>query len=127
MARQLQLGGAVLRSVGRLEDFTGGWLVGNFRPRIFQSDDLEVGLKRFKKGDREAEHFQRVATEITIVIFGEICLGVSRYREGDIVEIPPMESAGFEALSDCCLLVIKRPSIPDDKVEGNSSCESLST
>ena len=99
-----------------MEDFFKGWVVGNFQPTLHKTSDFEVGVKHFMAGDIEAAHKQLVATEITIVISGRIRLATDIFQEGDIISIPPHEVADFEALTDCSLVCIKFPSLPDDKV-----------
>lgn len=101
-----------------LNDFPGGWLVGAFQPSIISSDEIEVGLKRFRRGSVEAEHYQSVATEITVVVSGSCRIGGLDYWAGDIIMIPPRVSASFEALEETVLLVIKSPSLPTDKTVG---------
>jgi quercetin dioxygenase-like cupin family protein len=100
----------------KLDDFFKGWVVGNFQPSLHQTSHFEVGVKHFDVGDTEAAHKQLVATEITIVVSGRIRLGQEEFSDGDIVSIPPHEVAGFEALTDCTLVCIKFPSLPDDKI-----------
>lgn len=104
-----------LFSKGNLADYFSGWIIGNFEPSILNSNELEVAIKRFKLGDKEPCHFQLEATEITIVVSGSIVLAGFEIQEGEILEIPPLVHGAFEARSDCTLLVIKFPSVPDDK------------
>jgi len=100
----------------RIENFTKGWIIGNFIPSLYQNSEFEVAVKFFRKGETEASHKQLVATEITIVIEGEIRLSDTSFVRGDIISIPPNEFADFEALTDASLVSVKFPSIPDDKV-----------
>jgi hypothetical protein len=100
----------------RIEDFTCGWIVGNFSPAIQRSTELEVGIKHFKKGDLEVSHMQRIATEITVIGTGRVRIGTQFLSAGDVLVIPPLEFADFEALEDGVLTCIKFPSLPSDKV-----------
>ena len=100
----------------KLDDFFKGWVVGNFQPTLHLTSHFEVGVKHFAVGEVEAAHKQLVATEITIVISGRIRLGKEEFSDGDIISIPPHEVADFEALTECSLVCIKFPSLPDDKV-----------
>jgi hypothetical protein len=100
----------------KLEDMTLGWFVGNFSPSLYQNEFVEVGVKKFSKGETEPMHYQLTATEWTCVLTGRIRIGDLTFEENDIAEIPPLESADFEALEDCVLVVVKSPSIPSDKV-----------
>ena len=102
--------------IHRIEDFSKGWVVGNFSPSLHRNSNFEVGVKFFIKGDVESAHKQLIATEITIVIDGSIRLGELVFGRGDIILINPEEVADFEALSDASLVCIKFPSIPNDKI-----------
>lgn len=100
-----------------LDSFTKGWVVGDFTPSLFINPHVEVAVKKFSKGQIEASHKQLIATEITIVVSGQILLGNQVFVEDDVIEIPSQEFAGFEALSDCALVCIKFPSLSNDKIE----------
>lgn len=100
----------------RLEEFVKGWIVGNFEPSLFINETMEVGVKNFQAGEREASHKQLIATEITIVTTGEILIGGIAFSKGDIALIPPGEFADFLSITDSTLVVLKFPSIPDDKI-----------
>jgi quercetin dioxygenase-like cupin family protein len=102
----------------KLSSMKLGWFIGNFEPAIFKSDQFEVSYKEFKAGDSEPEHYQLKATEITLITSGTAKLGDMILQKGDILTIPPLESAGFQALSDVTLVAIKFPSVPNDKVIG---------
>lgn len=106
-----------------LSRFTGGWFIGDFEPSLTRSFDFEVCIKSFKQGTVEPLHHQRIATEITAVISGTCRIGSEVLNAGDLVLIPAMESADFEALSDITLVAIKMPSLPSDKVLGFSEME----
>jgi mannose-6-phosphate isomerase-like protein (cupin superfamily) len=98
-----------------LNEMVGGWFIGNFEPSVYNSKDFEVCLKRYKKGDKEAAHFQHTATEYTLVVSGRIRLGERHFGENEIIEIPPLEIADFESLTDSIVVAIKTPSNPSDK------------
>ena len=100
----------------RLEEFVKGWIVGNFEPSLFKNETVEVGVKYFQAGEREASHKQLIATEITIVTAGEVLMGGIAFSKGDIAMIPPGEFAEFLSITDSTLVVLKFPSIPDDKI-----------
>ena len=99
-----------------IKSYVGGWVVGNFEPSIFRNSDIEVGIKFFKKGDREVSHAQNIATELTIISRGRVRIGNSFLSEGEILVIHPGEFADFEALTDGSLTCIKSPSLPTDKI-----------
>ena len=102
--------------INKLENFEKGWVVGNFDPAIFKSSNVEVGVKQYKKGERESSHYQLTAIEVTIVISGKVRLGAEILDQFQIATIFPLEEADFECLEDSILVCIKSPSCPNDKV-----------
>lgn len=106
----------------KLTSFKDGWVVGNFEPSLFRSRNFEFGVKKFPQGHVEPCHFQISATEITVILKGEVRLGGLRFHVGDVVLLEPLEHADFEALSDCELAVVKAPSEPNDKVICSGEC-----
>ena len=98
-----------------VNEYTKGWLVGNFEPSLINSKDIEVGLKYYRKGDKESKHVHKIITEYTIVVSGKIKMNDEVYIEKDIVTILPNVPTNFESLEDSITLVIKTPSIPSDK------------
>lgn len=99
-----------------LSDFKLGWIIGNFIPSIHRTPEIEIGIKHYIKGQTEARHKQKTAKEITVVISGSIRMENLILQKGQILMIEPGEYADFEAVTDCSLVCIKFPSIPDDKV-----------
>ena len=102
--------------IAKLSDFTNGWFLGNFEPSLLKSPDFEICVKNFKKGEVEAAHFQRIATEVTVVLSGSVRMGEHVLQVDDILTIYKDEICDFEALTDCKVLGVKFPSLPGDKV-----------
>ena len=102
--------------IDKLSDMRLGWFIGNFEPVVHKSEHFEASVKYFKMGDTEPRHFQRIATEITVIISGKARMNEYYLEAGDIITIEPNEAADFEALSEVSLIAIKFPSIPSDKV-----------
>jgi quercetin dioxygenase-like cupin family protein len=102
--------------VNNISEFTKGWIIGNFDPSLIKMREIEIGVKFFKKGEVELLHMQIVATEITIVIDGQIEMNGNRFSSGQVITIPPGEPADFLAITDGTLVCVKTPSIPEDKV-----------
>ena len=94
-------------------------MVGSFLPSLRTTQEVEVGLKYFAAGDTEPTHFQKTATEFTVVAQGRVKFGDLEFEQGMIVEIPPLVALPFESLTDSVLVVIKTPSLPADKVLGH--------
>lgn len=99
-----------------INDFSNGWIIGDFEPSLLRTKDLEVALKSFKKQEREPEHFQKIATEASLVVSGHIRMGAHHLKPGDILVVEPGEPCDFEAIEDSTVLAIKWPSLTDDKV-----------
>ena len=101
--------------IHKLKDMFRGWVVGNFEPSLYKTDDVEVAVKEYKAGDKEPLHYHKIATEITVVVSGMVLMNGTLYNNGDIITIEPGESTNFEALTDVVTTVIKLPCVKDDK------------
>jgi len=98
-----------------IQDMTKGWFIGNFEPSLLKTNDVEVGLKRYTKGNRESAHYHKVATEFTVVISGEVRMNGIVYGSDSIIVTEPNEITDFEALEDTVTLVVKIPGANGDK------------
>ena len=101
--------------LSKLNEMFKGWVVGNFEPSLYKTDDFEVAVKRYKAGDKDEKHYHKIATEITVIVSGHVLMNGLMYSSGDIITIEPGEATDFEALSDSVTTVIKVPCIKDDK------------
>ncbi|WP_421856327.1 hypothetical protein [Marinomonas sp.] len=104
--------------VSKLESMFKGWFVGNFEPTLIKTNDVEVAVKEYKKGDFEESHYHKVATEITVIMSGRVMMNGIEYTKGDIVVIEPNESTDFFALEDSINTVVKFPGANNDKYIG---------
>lgn len=98
-----------------INDFVRGWFVGGFKPTLFNTTDVEVAVQKFKKGDKEASHCHKVATEITVIVSGKARMKDKILEVGDILYIHPGEFTDFEALEDTTTTVVKLPGALNDK------------
>ena len=103
--------------VEHLEDMTKGWFVGNFDPSLYKTNDCEVAVKSYKKGDKEGKHYHKIATEITVIVKGKVRMFNAEYSEGDIIVVEPGDATAFEALEDAMNVVVKIPGANNDKYE----------
>jgi quercetin dioxygenase-like cupin family protein len=99
----------------KLKDMFKGWLVGNFEPSLYKTDDVEIAVKNYKAGDKEEKHYHKIATEITIISDGKVRMNGTIYGTGDIITIEPGEATDFEVLEDTITTVVKLPCVKDDK------------
>ena len=102
--------------IQKLTDMRLGWFIGDFEPVVHRTSTFEASVKYFKAGEVEPSHFQRIATEITVIVSGIAKMNDLTLSDGDIVTIEPNEAANFQAISDVSLIAIKFPSLPSDKV-----------
>lgn len=102
---------------GHLKDMVKGWFVGNFEPSLYRTNDCEVAVKTYKKGDRESQHYHKIATEITVIVEGKVRMFDAEYSEGDIIIAEPGDVTSFEALEDAVNVVVKLPGALNDKYE----------
>jgi len=106
--------------VDRLENFVKGWFVGQFQPTLIPTQDVEVAVKHYQKGDMETAHHHKIATEITAVVSGKVFMCGREFGAGDVVRIDPGHSTGFECLEDAVTVVVKHPGAVNDKyVDGD--------
>lgn len=103
--------------VEHLDNMIKGWFVGNFEPSIYKTNDCEVAVKSYRKGDKEGKHYHKVATEITVIIKGRVRMFDKEFSEGDMVVVEPGEATSFEALEDAMNVVVKLPGANNDKYE----------
>lgn len=103
----------------RLEEMIKGWFVGNFEPTLLKTNDVEVAVKEYKKGDAEERHYHKIATEITVIVSGRVKMNGKIYSKGEIIVIEPGESTDFEALEDTINTVVKFPGASNDKYLGD--------
>jgi quercetin dioxygenase-like cupin family protein len=101
--------------VTRIEDYKGGWFIGNFEPSSFKTKDFEVCFKHHTKGEKWDIHYHKVGTEINYLVKGKMKIQKVELNEGDVFVLYPYEVADPEFLEDCTVLIIKTPSVPDDK------------
>ena len=104
--------------VAKLDEMIKGWFVGNFEPTLIKTNDVEVAVKEYSKGDREKKHYHKIATELTVIVSGKVKMNDNLYEKGDIIVIEPTESTDFEALEDTVTTVVKFPGASDDKYFG---------
>lgn len=101
--------------LSKIKDFIGGWFIGNFEPSLDNRDDFEVSVKYYKAGDIEKRHLHKLAVEYTVIAKGRVRMNNEVIEEGTIVKIDKNESADFEVLEDTITLVVKTPSVKNDK------------
>lgn len=99
-----------------LNDYIGGWFVGDFDPSIIKTEDFEVSVKHYMKGDYDEWHVHKVAKEITVIVQGSANMNGTTYKKDDVIVIYKNEGTDFEVLEDNTITcVVKVPSVKGDK------------
>jgi quercetin dioxygenase-like cupin family protein len=99
----------------KLEDMIKGWFVGSFEPSVLRTEEFEVAVKSYLKGDSEEKHFHKIATEVTVVVSGRVQMANQEWGPGSIITLEPGESTSFLAIEDSTTVVVKTPSTIGDK------------
>jgi quercetin dioxygenase-like cupin family protein len=101
----------------RIEDFVGGWFIGDFEPSLLKTKDFEVGYKYHKKGEHWPDHYHKIGTEYNCIVKGHMILNEVELKDGDVFVIEPGQPSKSTFLDDCHIIVVKTPSVPGDKYE----------
>lgn len=101
----------------RIDEMIKGWFVGNFEPTLYRTEDVEVAVKKYRAGDAEGTHYHKIATELTVIVSGSVCMNGTTYQEGDIIIMEPGDVTDFRALTDAVNVVVKIPGAKNDKYE----------
>jgi hypothetical protein len=101
--------------LNNLKKFFKGWYIGNFSPTLFKTDQFEIAVKKYKKGEIEEKHFHKLAAEYTLIVYGKVNMNGIIYKKNDIITIEPNHSTDFIAMKKSCTVVVKIPSIANDK------------
>lgn len=100
--------------VRKLNEFTRGWFIGHFDPSIYKTSEFEVGILTHKKGEEWPAHYH-TAVEINCLISGKILIRDRVLEAGDVFKFDSGEVANPVFLEDCVVVVVKTPSLPNDK------------
>jgi mannose-6-phosphate isomerase-like protein (cupin superfamily) len=98
-----------------IDNFDKGWFVGDFKPTLVPNQDMEVAVKYYTKGQVEPWHHHKVAVEYTMIVYGKVQMQDQVFEKGAIIEIAPGESTNFIVLEDTATVVVKFPSVKNDK------------
>ncbi len=99
--------------LSRIEDYVGGWFVGNFSPTAYKTDQFEVSFKLHPKGQKWDIHYHDTVTEVNVVVRGNMILQGKELKTGDVFILEPYEIADPEFLEDTEIICVKTPSLND--------------
>jgi len=97
------------------EQMKQGWFIGNFEPSSYKTEDFEVCYKKHFKGEKWDAHYHKISTEINFLIEGKMTIQNRQLNSGDIFILKPEEIADPIFLEDCTIIIVKTPSIKNDK------------
>lgn len=100
-----------------IDDFKGGWFVGDFSPSLLKTNQFEVSMKIHPKGEIWPKHYHKLATEYNCVVVGKVEIDGEIYESGDIFVIHPYFVVDPTFLEDCHIVCVKTPSVMNDKYE----------
>jgi mannose-6-phosphate isomerase-like protein (cupin superfamily) len=98
-----------------LKEFARGWFIGNFKPTLFNTKKFEIAVMKYKKGDKESAHYHKVAKEYNAIVSGVFRFNDRIVKSGDILLVEPKEAVDFECLKTGVNIVVKVPSLKNDK------------
>lgn len=101
----------------KIKNFIGGWFIGNFCPTVLKTKLFEVCYKIHRKNEKWPVHFHKIATEYNYLIKGRMKIKNKILKKGDIFIIYPNEVADPIFLEKCEVIVIKVPSVKNDKYD----------
>ena len=102
--------------ITRIEDYLGGWFVGNFEPAAYKTNGFEVSYKIHKKNEKWDWHYHEHLDEINLLVRGKMTIQGKTLMSGDVFVLEQLEIADPEFLEDCEIICIKSPNITNDKV-----------
>ncbi len=101
---------------GSIHEFKNGWLMGNFVPSLVKNEAFEVAIHRHQAKTGGGDHIHKIATEYNIVVDGEVTLDHTiSIRQNGYWITEPGQSFDVYFKEYTTLLVIKLPSVTDDK------------
>ena len=101
----------------KIKDMHEGWFIGDFNPSVLKTKEFEVCHKIHEKNEKWPIHYHKIATEINYLIRGKMSIQEKLLLEGDIFILEPGEIADPIFHERCELIVVKTPSLVDDKYE----------
>lgn len=98
-----------------LQDYTRGWLIGDFEPSLMRTSEFEIGVLTHKKNEVWPAHYHKVADEYNVLVSGSMLINNTLVEPGTVFHVEKGEVAHPQFLEDCVVVVIKTPSVIGDK------------
>jgi hypothetical protein len=94
---------------------SNGWFIGNFSPTLLKTEAFEIAHHFYPKGFAGEPHTHKIATEYNYILSGRLIASGKSLEAGDIFVYEPFDVSDVLFLEDTNLIIIKTPSIPNDK------------
>ena len=104
-------------NITKITDYVRGWFIGNFEPSLLKTPDFEVGVLKHTKGEKWPAHYHKSSVEYNVLVDGKMIIQGKELNSGDVFVFEKGEVADPIFLEDCTVVVVKVPSIPNDKFE----------
>lgn len=111
---------------GNIENMKGGWFIGDFEPTLFKTKHFEIAHHKRLNGWTASPHIHKKSREYNYIVRGRVIVGNLCTTDkavvlgpGDYFIYEPNNVADVHCLEDTDLIVIKIPSLPDDKYPVN--------
>ena len=101
--------------VSNLNKHTNGWFIGDFEPSLLKTNDFEVAVHHYSPTTQCYPHIHKIATEYNCIISGSLIASGKELKTGDIFIYGANEISDVKFLEDTVLVIVKTPSIPNDK------------
>lgn len=99
-----------------IDQFKLGWFIGDFEPSILRTKDFEVAYRVQKKDEYHAPHVHPIGVEYNYLIKGQMTINGRKFVGPTVFVIEAGEECYPVMDTDCELIIVKTPSLPNDKV-----------
>lgn len=101
----------------KLENFTRGWIIGDFEPSLLKNSGVELAVMHKNKGVGVCDfHYHENCIEINVLIKGQMKVNNKIIKENEVFVFNPFVPAICEFLEDCTFVAFKNKSSNKDKV-----------
>lgn len=101
--------------LSRLENYTRGWIIGNFSPSLIKTDGVEVAILQHPKGVDIPIHYHKLSEEYNVLVSGSMVVQGTMLVPGDVFVIEINEWCHCDVLEDSVVVCVKMPSVIGDK------------
>ena len=98
-----------------LSKYIRGWIIGNFEPCLYKTNDYELGILTHEKNEQWGFHYHKELDEINFLVEGNMLLNGISIKKGQVFVIPRNQIACPKFLETCKIICVKIPSKPGDK------------